>query len=73
MLPIINAPVRVYFAFNPNRLHQIEGSNILFTRDQFPQGEAGDFTYQEARANYGAKYFLWEPRKTLRVSVSTSF
>jgi outer membrane protein insertion porin family len=73
MLPIINAPVRIYFAFNPNRLHQIQGSNILFTRDQFPQGDAGTFTYEEARANYGAKYFLWEPRKTLRISVSTSF
>ncbi|MFZ0516839.1 MAG: BamA/TamA family outer membrane protein, partial [Acidobacteriaceae bacterium] len=73
MLPIINAPVRVYFAFNPNRLHQIQGSNILFDRSFFPSGEAGTFTYQEALANYGAKYFLWEPRKTLRVSVSTSF
>ena len=73
MLPIINAPVRIYFAFNPNRLHQNQGSNILFDRNYFPPGEAGEFTYQEALANYGAKYHLWEPRKTLRISVSTSF
>ena len=73
MLPIINAPVRIYFAFNPNRLHQNQGSNILFDRNYFPPGDAGEFTYQEALANYGAKYHLWEPRKTLRVSVSTSF
>ncbi|MGH9616385.1 MAG: outer membrane protein assembly factor BamA [Acidobacteriaceae bacterium] len=73
MLPIINAPVRIYFAFNPNRLHMNEGSNIIFNRSMFPAGGAGDFTYNEAHANYGAKYFMWEPRKTLRVSVSTSF
>ncbi len=73
MLPIINAPVRIYFAFNPNRLHEDVNSDIIFNRSMFPQGGAGDYTYAEARANYGAKYFLWEPRKTLRVTVSTSF
>jgi len=73
MLPIINAPVRVFFAFNPVRLHQDVNSNLLVTRNMFPPGEAGDFTYNQAKANYGSQYFLWEPRKTLRVSVSTSF
>ena len=73
MLPIINAPVRLYFAFNPARLHQDQGSQVVFTRSMFPKGGAGDFTYSQALANYGSEYFLWEPRKTLRVSVSTSF
>ncbi len=73
MLPIINAPVRIYFAFNPVRLHQDQGSQFIITRSMFPAGGAGDFTYQQVRANYGSQYFLWEPRKTLRVSVSTSF
>ncbi|MHB1674534.1 MAG: outer membrane protein assembly factor BamA [Acidobacteriaceae bacterium] len=73
MLPIINAPVRLYFAFNPNRLHMNENSSIVFNRSYFPAGGAGEFTYQQALANYGAKYFMWEPRKTLRVTVSTSF
>ncbi len=73
MLPIINAPVRLFFAFNPARLHQDQNSQFIVTRAMFPAGEAGDFTYQQALANYGAQYFLWEPRKTLRVSVSTSF
>ncbi len=73
MLPIINAPVRLYFAFNPARLHQIQGSQFIVTRDMFPAGGAGDFTYQQVQANYGSQYFLWEPRKTLRLSVSTSF
>ncbi|MHB1936961.1 MAG: outer membrane protein assembly factor BamA [Acidobacteriaceae bacterium] len=73
MLPIINAPVRLYFAFNPNRLHQDENSSLLFNRSYFPAGGAGEFSYRQALANYGSKYLLWEPRKTLRVSVSTSF
>lgn len=73
MMPIINAPVRIYFAFNPARLHQIEGSRVAFTRSMFPAGGAGDFTYNEALANYGSNYYLWEPRKTLRLTVSTSF
>lgn len=73
MLPIINAPVRLYFAFNPARLHLDENSRVIFTRSMFPKGGAGDFTYNQALANYGSEYFLWEPRKTLRISVSTSF
>ncbi len=73
MLPIINAPVRLFFAFNPARLHQNQDSQFIVTRDMFPAGGAGDFTFQQAKANYGSQYFLWEPRKTLRLSVSTSF
>lgn len=75
MLPIINAPVRLFFAFNPARLHQIQPSpnTSLIQRSMFPAGEAGDFTYHQAIANYGSNYYLWEPRKTLRISVSTSF
>ncbi len=73
MMPIINAPVRLYFAFNPNRLHMDENSRVIFNRSMFPAGGAGDFTYAQALANYGSQYFMWEPRKTLRISVSTSF
>ena len=73
LAPIINAPIEIYFAFNPNRLHQDQGRQILFNRSMFPQGSAGDFTYQQALAYYGSDYFIWEPRKTFRVTISTSF
>ncbi len=73
MAPIINAPVQIYFAFNPARLHQIQGRQTVFTRSMFPQGGAGDFTYKQALSYYGSQYFIWEPRKTFRVSISTSF
>ena len=73
MLPIINAPVRIYFAFNPVRLHQDQGSQFIIKRSMFPAGGRRLYLYQQVMANYGSQYFLWEPRKTLRVSVSTSF
>ena len=50
-----------------------EQPHLIFNRSMFPAGGAGDFTYNEAKANYGAKYSFFEPRKTMRVTVSTSF
>lgn len=73
LAPIINAPIQVYYAFNPSRLHQDQGREVIFDRSFFPKGGAGDFTYQQALAYYGSQYFIWEPRKTFRVTVSTSF
>ena len=74
MLPIINAPVRVYFAFNPNRLASERGfEHPVRSQLSSRQEKQETLPIEEALANYGAKYFLWEPRKTLRVSVSTSF
>ena len=45
----------------------------LITRDLFPPGGAGDYTYAEAQAGYGAQYLFREPRKTFRFTVSTTF
>jgi outer membrane protein insertion porin family len=45
----------------------------LITRAMFPPGGAGDYTYQEAIESYGAQYVLREPRKTFRLTVSTTF
>ena len=39
----------------------------------FPPGGAGDYTYQEAIEAYGAQYVFREPRKTFRLTVSTTF
>ena len=39
----------------------------------FPPGGAGDYTYQEAIQSYGAQYVFREPRKTFRLTVSTTF
>jgi outer membrane protein insertion porin family len=45
----------------------------LITRDLFPPGGAGDYTYQESLEAYGARYLFREPRKTFRLTVSTTF
>ena len=45
----------------------------LITRDLFPPGGAGDYTYGEAIQAYGAQNLFREPRKTFRLTVSTTF
>ena len=86
IMPIINAPFRLYYAYNPLRLYErpycnavVVGSSNqsctsqLITRDLFPPGGAGDYTYQGAIQAYGARNLFREPRKTFRLTVSTTF
>ena len=86
IMPVINAPFRLYYAYNPLRLYErpfcndvIVGGNKgscsaeLITRDMFPVGGAGDYTYGEVMSAYGARYLFREPRKTFRLTVSTTF
>jgi outer membrane protein insertion porin family len=86
MMPILNAPVRIYYAYNPLRLYERPycndvrlGAKVqscsteLITRDLFPPGGAGDYTWQQAIQGYGAQNLFREPRKTFRLSVSSTF
>lgn len=86
IMPIVNAPFRLYFAFNPLRLYERPYCNDvklggkvqscsaqLITRDMFPEGGAGDYTYEEVVTAYGAQNLFREPRKTFRLTVSTTF
>ena len=73
MMPIINAPFRIYYAYNPLRLEENFFTDNLITRSMFPAGGAGDYTYAQALQAYGPLYQLREPRKTFRLSVSTTF
>ncbi len=86
IMPVINAPFRIYYAYNPLRLyekpycnepgagyHELSCSAALITRDMFPPGGAGDYTYQEAIESYGQQYVFREPRKTFRFTISTTF
>jgi outer membrane protein insertion porin family len=45
----------------------------LITRDLFPPGGAGDYTYAQALQAFGARNLFREPRKTFRLTVSTTF
>ncbi len=86
IMPIVNAPFRLYYAYNPLRLYETPYCNDvligskqgscsaeLITRDMFPPGGAGDYTYQESMQAYGTRNIFREPRKTFRLTVSTTF
>ena len=98
ILPIVNAPFRIYYAYNPLRLfenipQELAVDSFQFN-DMFPKlnsactshaatatgpevlcGLTGAGAYSHAQANqlYGANYILREPRKTFRLTVSTTF
>ncbi len=77
ILPIVNAPFRLYYAYNPLRLYETVPQQLAVTnptfRTMFPNSGAGLFSYQQALQLYGPSYVLREPRKTFRLTVSTTF
>ncbi len=73
MVPVINAPFRVYYAYNPMRIDEIVNSPNPITRSMFPAGAAGDYTYAQTISIYQPKYFLQEPLHTFRFTVATTF
>ena len=76
-LPIVNAPFRIYWAYNPLRLNTPANPLLLgktpITRNMFPEGAAGDYTYDLARGTYATSFVIREPRKTFRFTVATTF
>jgi outer membrane protein insertion porin family len=73
MMPIINAPFRIYYAVNPLKLFTAFSRTNLITRSMFPAGGAGDYSYAEAEQFYNGLYVLREPSKTFRLTVATTF
>src|SRR5579872_131061 len=73
LLPIVQAPFRIYYAYNPLILNTSALSPNPITRSMFPPGGAGDFTFQNAVAQFAPNVLLKEPRKTFRFTVSTTF
>ena len=81
ILPVVNAPFRIYYAYNPLRLYKDIPQKLAVPntgpgntfQSYFPDNGAGQFSYQQALQFYGADYILREPRKTFRLTVSTTF
>lgn len=73
LMPVVNAPFRIYYAYNPFRMNTSTPAPVQFTRDMFPVGGAGDFSYQQALQAFGPIYRLRDPRTTFRFTVSTTF
>jgi len=82
-LPVINAPFRIYWAYNPLRLDTPSLPPIPITPNMFPQvcspsggcqlTPAGAYTYGLAKETYSPSFLLREPRKTFRFTVATTF
>jgi outer membrane protein insertion porin family len=82
-LPVINAPFRIYWAYNPIRLDSGATPPIPITEGMFPHvcspvggcqlTAAGLYTYNLARNQYSPSFLLREPRKTFRFTVATTF
>ena len=88
ILPIVNAPFRIFYAYNPLRLYRdlpqqyaipnptTCGPTDACFKNLFPFATypgAAAYTYQQAEQLYGANYQLREPRKTFRFTVATTF
>jgi outer membrane protein insertion porin family len=77
ILPIVNAPFRIYYAYNPLRLYRNLPPQLAVSSSEFqgffPTTGAGQYSYQQAIQLYGANYELREPRKTFRFTVATTF
>jgi outer membrane protein insertion porin family len=73
VLPVVNAPFRLYYAYNPLRLDTLVPPVSPITRSMFPTGAAGDYSYANAVALYNPGYLIREPRKTFRFTVATTF
>jgi len=86
-LPVVNAPFRIYWAYNPLRLDQQATPPIPITPQMFPMAQcpvgtpkgticntaAGAYTYHLAVNTYAPSFQLREPRKTFRFTVATTF
>jgi outer membrane protein insertion porin family len=88
-LPIINAPFVLYYAYNPLRLYRNAPQQLAVPlycspgvttclKNFFPTGGAGDYSFQQVVQYYDLNpqdenYTLREPRKTFRLTISTSF
>ena len=75
MLPVVNAPFRIYYAYNALRLDSSATPPVPITRNMFPGADAAGTVYlpDTTRSTLGSTYTLLEPRKTFRFSVATTF
>ena len=81
-LPVVNAPFRVYWAYNALRLDDDATPPIPISPTMFPghyqngkyiMTDAGAYTYNQAKTRFAPNFLLREPRKTFRFTVATTF
>lgn len=69
LLPIVQAPFRVYWAYNPIILQQYLQPPIVADRSMFPN----QATFTSATAGYGQAYPFYEQRTMFRFTVGRTF
>ena len=73
LLPIVQQPFRIYYAYNPLTLNTLVTSPSPIVRSMFPPGGAGDFSFQQAISALAPNFHLQEPKHTFRFTISTTF
>jgi len=69
ILPVVNAPFRVYFAYNPSTVREYLQPPIVADRSSFPNNA----TFLNAIASYGQAYPFFERRTLFRFTVGRTF
>ena len=69
LLPVVNAPFRVYFAYNPSVVREYVQPPVVLDRSMFPN----DATFQSAILTYGQQYSYFEKRTMFRFTVGRTF
>ena len=69
LLPIVQAPFRVYYALNPSRVYEYLQTPIVADRSYFPNNTS----FVNAISNYGRAYPFFEKRGTFRFTIGRTF
>ena len=69
MLPVVNAPFRLYFAYNPSVVREYLQPPIVADRSSFPNNA----TFLNSIATYGQAYPFYEKRTMFRFTIGRTF
>jgi outer membrane protein insertion porin family len=69
MMPVVNAPFRLYWAYNPSILEEFILPPVVADRSYFPN----QASFLHSVALYGQAYPYFEKRKTFRFTISRTF
>jgi outer membrane protein insertion porin family len=69
ILPIVQAPFRVYYAYNPSVVREYLQPPVVMPLDSFPNAQ----TLNNAIASYGTAYPLFERHGTFRFTIGRTF
>jgi outer membrane protein insertion porin family len=69
LMPVVNAPFRLYWAYNPSIVHQYLQPPIVADRSYFPN----EATFINSVAQFGQAVPFFEKRSTFRFSIGRTF